>query len=428
MKKFISILSCALSALILSSATVQAQTPVFKFCKPTLKSGTDKAEGAVYFFDKVYTTVTGFEVDAYITLKTLVNGATLTNIDDSINGYYNAWQPTVTGNSAIGSSKIDWEIEFITNTGAAYRFTDFEFAAIDVDGDGMYTREFVEFQDASLHFTPAGVVSALTIIDNLSNSGSGNNNGVSQTVGPISNRTGIDTSSLDVKVNYLFTNKSKFTMSTGVQVETVGGAISRFFCIYPIDAEILRVLPVRISFFDANAEGLKAILKWNTETKTNNDHFEIERSFDNNHFKSVALITDGFLNADGSKSYSFKDASAELANHTVVYYRVKQNDGNQNITYSETRFVRFAGTETTISVMPNPYVETLNVSFISPDKATAQINIIGMNGTLVARKTMSASKGTNVMSMNQLGILQPGGYTVVVLLNGKMIGTQQVIK
>ena len=428
MTKRISILSCALSALILSSATLSAQTPVLNFCHPILQSGTDKHAGAVYFFNKVYTNNKGVEVDAYITLKSLVNGASLANIDDSTIGYYNAWQPTVTGNPAIGSSKIEWEIEFKTNTGIAYIFSDFEMAAIDVDGDGATLTEFVEFSDYSLHFTPAGINSAITVVDSLSTNNGASNTYYSQAMGPIANRTDIDSSNLDVKINYLFTRKSKFTMSTGIKVDATGGVNSRNFCIYPVNGDILKVLPVRISFFDANAEGMKAILKWNTETKTNNDQFEIERSFDNNHFKSVAIITDGFLNADGSKSYGFKDASAELAKHTVVYYLVKQNDGNGNITYSETRFVRFAGTETIISVMPNPCVETLNISFISDEKATAQINIIGMHGNVVLKKVMTASKGSNVISINQLGILQPGGYTVVVLLNGKMIGTQQVIK
>lgn len=373
-------------------------------------------------------TVRGFEVDAYVTLKSLSNGATLVNIDDSTQGYYNAWQPIVRGNPAIGSSKIEWEFQFITNSGAAYTFTDFEFSAIDVDGDGARVREFVEFQNHSLSYTPAGVTSALTIVNTTSNSGPGSGTNSSMATGPISNRAGIDTNSLDVKVNYLFTNKNKFTMATGVKVEGNGGANERFFSIYPIDAEILTVLPVRISFFDANPDGFKAVLKWNTETQTNYDQFEVQRSFDNKNFSRAAIVVDGFLNADGSKSFGYKDAAPELANHSVVYYRLKQIDGNGVVTYSETRFVKFAGTETTISVMPNPYVETLNINFKSNEKATAQVNVIGMNGTVVVRKTITASKGSNVVTLNQLGTLQPGGYTVVVLLNGKMIGSQQVIK
>ena len=142
----------------------------------------------------------------------------------------------------------------------------------------------------------------------------------------------------------------------------------------------------------------------------------------------AAIVTDGFLNADGSKSYGFKDAAPELAKHNVVYYRLKQINNNNGITYSETKFVRFAGIETVISVMPNPYVETLNIIFRSEEKASAQIRLIAMNGNMVLTKTMMASKGSNVISLNQLGSLQPGGYMLVVLLNGKMIATQQVIK
>ncbi len=89
MKKIPTLIMCAMFTLILfSNHSASSQTPAFRFCSPQLKSGSDKMEGAVYVFRKVFTTKTGVELNAYVSIKSLVNGAMLQNIDDSTVGYY----------------------------------------------------------------------------------------------------------------------------------------------------------------------------------------------------------------------------------------------------------------------------------------------------------------------------------------------------
>src|SRR5262245_53205594 len=72
--------------------TLNASSQALIFKDPTKKSGTDLKKGAVYTFKDVTT-----GVNAEVTIKDLVNGATVTKIDDNGGGvgYLNAFQPEI---------------------------------------------------------------------------------------------------------------------------------------------------------------------------------------------------------------------------------------------------------------------------------------------------------------------------------------------
>ncbi len=76
------------------------------------------------------------------------------------------------------------------------------------------------------------------------------------------------------------------------------------------------------------------LLDWNTVSELNNSHFEVERSFDMNEFKTVGLVLDGFILEGTGKRYAFKEDVAVINNSQVAYYRLKQWDIYGNISYS----------------------------------------------------------------------------------------------
>jgi len=97
-----------LTALIFLSSLTKAQiTPKLKFKNPVLVSGTAGQVGATYKFSNVIN-----NIDAYIKIENIVNGAVLKNIDESSLGYADAWQPTVGGPGTYGSSYIKWDVKF----------------------------------------------------------------------------------------------------------------------------------------------------------------------------------------------------------------------------------------------------------------------------------------------------------------------------
>ncbi len=76
------------------------------------------------------------------------------------------------------------------------------------------------------------------------------------------------------------------------------------------------------------------ILDWNTVSELGNSYFEVERSFNNTDFKTVALVLDGFTEGTGKK-YAFKENTPATKNGRSVYYRLKQFDDYGNVSYSE---------------------------------------------------------------------------------------------
>lgn len=406
----------------------QAVMPKLKFIQPHLISGINGEKNAIYKFDNV---VNG--VDAFVEIKRVNNGAILKNIDDSTFGYYNAWQPTVGGPSIVGTSSIEWEISFKTSVGIDYTFPAMDLSAIDVDGDNVKVREFIDMNGHSSYDVPTQIPSLLEI--SVINDAQDSTVKKLHVLGPIVNRTNIDTTSLDVKVNFHFDNQKKITITTGSQIDDNGytGALAtdRFNSLYfkTISNSINKVLSVKYTSFNAYALNNTANITWTTENETNNDHFEVERSFDHKDFKTIGLVFGAEGNATTTNKYSFNDKAKALSSHEIVYYRLKQIDFDGNITYTEVKMVRFGSdTKVTLQVFPNPCMEKINVAFASEEDGKAELRLINMKGQVVADNKSLVVKGYNKLQIKDLSTQTAGLYIIDVIVNGKVISTQKIIK
>jgi hypothetical protein len=96
-------------------------------------------------------------------------------------------------------------------------------------------------------------------------------------------------------------------------------------------------LPIELLSFDATMEGSEVQLNWTTASEINNAWFEVERSQDAVHFKSI-LKQAGAGNSSLMKHYSDKD---KYPFDGVSYYRLKQTDFNGSYSYSEIVPVQF---------------------------------------------------------------------------------------
>lgn len=98
----------------------------------------------------------------------------------------------------------------------------------------------------------------------------------------------------------------------------------------PVQAGKVVYQPIKVSLTDKSV-----ILDWNTVSESGNSHFEVERSFNNADFKTVALVLDGFSTEGTGKKYAFKENTPVSKNGGHVYYRLKQFDVNGTVSYSE---------------------------------------------------------------------------------------------
>ncbi len=430
MKKNSTTLLTIVTLMFLSFADAQTTSPKLKFVSPVLVSGTAGQKHATYKFSNV---ING--VNAFVKIENIKNGAVLVNIDDSTLGYYNAWQPVI-GGPGTGTSYIKWAIEFKTSDGHEYKFPILDLTAVDVDGDNVRVREFIDMNGESSSDVPTIIPSLLKIsnsTDDDNENGDDDNEENLHTLGPVTNRSGIDTASLDVKMNFHFKNKSKFKVSLGSQIDDNGttGAIAtdRYSSLYFMStSNTLIVLPVSYTAFDATISNDKVNISWITELETKNKHFEIERSFDQSTFSTIAVIL-GSQPVGIANQYGFVDASAQLSNHKVIYYRLKQIDFNGEFTYSAVKMVRTVTvTKASAQIFPNPFMEKLNVNFVSDASGKAEVRLINAAGNIVKVVTSSITKGFNTVQLQDLNSQSPGVYIANIINNGQVVASLKVLK
>src|SRR6185312_6282187 len=316
----------------------RGQAPKFKFSNPVLVSGVDGQIGAKYFFKNVYN-----NKDAYVSIENIVGGAVLKDIDNTSTGYPDAWQPTVGGPGTFGTSYIKWDVEF-DSANVPYVFSLIDLSAVDVDGDNVRVRELSGIVGSNVNYSlPDSLIPSLLTLSSIKDTdnmqGTDNDDSVFMALGPVANRVGIDTLALDVRIDYTFSNRSSFQIYTGAEVDSTAnnGAIAtdRFHSIYFGDL-IARysVLPVTYESFNALLNDNRVNLNWTVNSQISNDHFEVERSFDNADFSTAAFVMGAQSQSNGIDQYSFTDKDQRIANHNVIYYRLKQVDINGNFSYS----------------------------------------------------------------------------------------------
>ena len=418
---------------IFSHSTVNSQTiPQLKFRQPRLVAGIDGQIGATYQFANV---VPG--INASITIENIVNGAVLRNIDDSTLGYYNAWQPTV-GGPGTGSSYIKWDVKF-DSAGIPYVFSVLNASAIDVDGDNSRVREYIGVNGQAGFNIPTQIPSLLTLTkikdtDNINGTDLSDSNLIA--LGPVTNRTGIDTLSQDVRINFKFINKSGFKIYTGSQVDDNGNtsamATDRYHCIYFQNITgTFNVLPISYQSFNAALNNGAVDLGWTTGAESKNDRFEVERSFDQTNFTTVGVILGAAVVNNGICQYNFQDKDPRIANQKMIYYRFKQIAADNKYSYSAVKTIHAGNSvnnNIAIQVMPNPYMDKLNVNFDSKVDGKAELRLISTSGITVKRVEANITKGFNNIPVLDLSNQLSGMYVINIVVNGQSIGIQKIIK
>lgn len=163
---------------------------------------------------------------------------------------------------------------------------------------------------------------------------------------------------------------------------------------------------------------------WDTKYEGNYTHFTVEKSIDNG---ATYQVLGGVAAADLG-TYSFLDKNP--ANGTNLY-RLKQEDINNNISYSKIVTVQYANTNNIIShnlsVYPNPAGSTVNlaISAQSSDAAAYNIRIVSSTGLIVKEAISSQASWQGNISN-----LLPGTYVVRVMNNKtqSFVGESKLVK
>ena len=165
-------------------------------------------------------------------------------------------------------------------------------------------------------------------------------------------------------------------------------------------------------------------LSWKTKHEENYTHFTVERSTDNGETFEVV----GWKQSTGAGAYTSIDYNPQPG---INLYRLKQEDINNEITYSDVERVEYSTLSndlagSNINIYPNPAKNTINLSIAAtPGNSSYKIKISNSSGLMVREATVSQSTWqTNVNDLTT-------GTYVIRVINTKdhsLVGQTKFIK
>ncbi len=383
---------------------------------PTLTSGTGYNVGAKYRFLNVST-----NVNAIVTIVSATGGDTVSKLDDNALTRPEAFSPAITI-PANTNGLVEFKIEFVkSNDGSPKQLDTLSVTAMDIDGNSTLHEVDV------LNLGAGGTVSFLSNSLQIAVTQSGSAFKATNIGGVEYN--GVDTSAKQVMFSVRNSLVQSFIYKAGAN-NASGGATTRQKGIYfkGFNYVAAAPLPVKYLLFTGNAVSKSVYLNWVTAQEINNNYFEIERSFTGKEFTSVGVALGGFENGT-KKEYAFKDNSALLEDKEVVYYRLKQFDIDGKFCYSTILVVRLKSiSKVDMQVSPNPFTERITVRFTATENTVADVRIVNSAGQSIINKKATISKGYNNIQIEGLSNLTSGTYTASVLVNGKVVGSQTILK
>jgi hypothetical protein len=171
------------------------------------------------------------------------------------------------------------------------------------------------------------------------------------------------------------------------------------------------VLPVELSSFSASPTQLGILLKWRTETETNNYGFDIERRAIGESLVQWNKI-DFFAGSGSSNSpheYSFSDHTLSPGRYA---YRLKQIDNDGSFKYSRTVEIVFE-TPKVFSLeqnYPNPFNPSTVISYSLPVTGLVSLKIYDVIGREVATLVNEAKNAGSYQVTFNAGRLASGVY------------------
>ncbi|HTK20119.1 MAG TPA: T9SS type A sorting domain-containing protein, partial [Mucilaginibacter sp.] len=166
------------------------------------------------------------------------------------------------------------------------------------------------------------------------------------------------------------------------------------------------------------------VTQWKTVNEENYTNFTVERSTDGG--KTFTIV--GGLWATGAGQYSLTDNNPAPGTN---YYRLRQQDINNNISYSNSVAIQYANTNSIVShnlsIYPNPASSTVTLAISSKDSDSGIYNIRFVSSTgLVVREEVSSQTSWQ----GNISNLLPGTYIVKVMNNKTQtfVGESKLIK
>ncbi len=183
------------------------------------------------------------------------------------------------------------------------------------------------------------------------------------------------------------------------------------------------VLPATNIEFNGSVYNNQSLLKWIVRTDQEVASYVVEFSEDGLAFKTVGSLP---AKANGSieNTYELKDGTNFS---TSRFYRLKLIGKNKLTTYSKVISLS-ASKENTVSVLPNPFVQELNVTLQLKTAEQVSIRLIDLQGHVVRHIQQPLTVGSHQVKLRVDGSLAAGVYILEAYTGSKKLLNQKVIK
>lgn len=163
------------------------------------------------------------------------------------------------------------------------------------------------------------------------------------------------------------------THLNSTQSETGGTAIAKVSGVTALSdwgvGEGGNALPVQFASFSVEKENTSVSINWSTAAEFNDAYFAVQRSADGIEFEEI----DRRIGAGTSALQTDYYVEDKDPLPGISYYRLLQVDKNGNFEYSSIRSVNFPVENTNVMIYPNPFSNSINVSFSSDESYTISI-------------------------------------------------------
>ena len=415
--------------LFLYLSNLKAQSvPELIFRNPVVSSGIPGTDGTKYRFSNV---ATGLDAVVEI-LGRSGNQVVLRNIDSTSIGWDKAFQPIMGIAGTVPANK-EWWMEFRISfyKSATWQKTTINrivATGLDIDGDGLSIREWVEMKRIKAFTISSSCVLTTNLGASIFDLVNYNNNGQNiRLIGPVTNFANIDTSATAVMATYEYEKKDQIDFKlggkSGTLTSTAGIRLnSIWFKEFKLSS---RPLPVKLVDFAAQYDRNKVNLNWATADETNFSHFVIERSTDGKNFDDISVVFSA--GSDGSRQ-NYKLSDGDIKNKSgLLYYRLRIVDVDKKTSYSVTRIIRLDNGKDVLklSIYPNPVATELRITIPAAWQGKeVRLELINNLGQLVRFQKNTNASQTEVISVSGLG----KGIYFLKASTGKDVAEHSIIK
>ncbi len=187
--------------------------------------------------------------------------------------------------------------------------------------------------------------------------------------------------------------------------------------------------PLDLLSFNARPINADVLLNWNTENEINHRSFDVERSLDGIHFNTIG--NEVALTGSGVKHYQFTDNNALqlFAGNGKIFYRLKMISTTGGFKYSPVITVNTKDGKHgfVLSTQPNPFKDAVNISLSLPSTDKVSIILNDVSGRLIYKKEQIIEKGYSTLTIDKLGQLPAGIYTMQLQYKEETV-IQKIVK